>query len=51
MAPHERNAVVTMLGALLVIGLRFDISTPINKSLAAKPGVGVYRNYTKISGR
>ena len=33
---------------LLVIGLHFDISIPINKSLTAKPGVEVYWNYAKI---
>ena len=41
----------TLLSALLVIGLLFDISTLVNEFLAAKPGAEVYRNYTKISGR
>ena len=32
----------TLLSALLVRSLRFDISMPVNKSSAAKPGVEVY---------
>ena len=41
----------TLQSALLVIGLRFDISTPVNESLVAYPGAKVYQNYAKISGR
>ena len=41
----------TPLSALMVKGLCFDTSMPVNESLVAKPGVEVYRNYTKISGR
>ena len=33
--------------ALMVRGLRLDISTPLNQSLASKSGVEVYQNYTK----
>ena len=32
----------TLLNALLVRGLHFDISTPVNKSLVAKPAAEVY---------
>ena len=41
----------TLLSPLLVRGLCFDMSTHVNEFLAAKPGVKVYENYTKISKR
>ena len=34
-----------LLGTSLVRGLPFDISTPVNESLVANPGIEVYQKY------